>query len=102
MRDDHFLQAPPVRRKWGAGAAKGACTGGDLPTGVDPRAQRAFNELSQQIHRLIGQVDAPTLLKRVFCQTLDREYVNQPVPTDALPVPMRTDTSDVNIVAPHG
>jgi RNA polymerase primary sigma factor len=72
----------------------------DLSTGaVNPDAQAAIDELSDHIERLAVSIDAPKLLKQLFCQTLDWEYVNQPVPTTALPEAARGDVVEATILA---
>lgn len=68
---------------------------------IDPRAEQAIEDLSEQIQQLIDKADAPTLLKQVFCRSLDWQYVNQPVPMDVLPAGAREDVTDAVILARH-
>jgi RNA polymerase sigma factor (sigma-70 family) len=64
-------------------------------------ATRAIDALSDRIQALVESADAPTLLKKLFCQTLDWEYVNHPVPLDALPQAARADVAEATVVARH-
>jgi RNA polymerase sigma factor (sigma-70 family) len=95
-----------VKSSFGNSAqARGATWAGqDLPAdgGINPKARQAIEELSEQIQGMLGQVDAPTLLKRLFCQVLDWEYVNQPVPLDVLPQSGRGEITEATIVSRHG
>lgn len=68
---------------------------------IDADAQRAIDQLSEQIQEVLGTAETPTFLKRLFCQTLDWGYVNQPVPGDVLPESCRADVVEATIVARH-
>lgn len=80
-----------------------ALQGDTLPNGsVSPHARRAVDSLAEKIQELLGTADAPTLLKKLFCNTLDWKYVNQPVPADVLPPSVRGEVFEATIVARHG
>ena len=68
---------------------------------VNADARRAIDELSERIQELIDTTDAPELLKRLFCYSLDWRYVNQPVPEKALPQTARDDVAEASILAQH-
>src|SRR6185312_6255889 len=67
--------------------------------GLNPEAQRAIDELSEQIRRSMFTPDAPKLLKQVFCRVVCWEYVNRPIALCALPQSDREDVAEAVIVA---
>ena len=66
---------------------------------VRPEALATIEDLSNRIERLSRSIHAPTLLKELFCKTLDWRYVNEPMPQSVLPMAARDDISDAIIIA---
>jgi RNA polymerase primary sigma factor len=74
--------------------------GGPAPV-VNPVAQAVIDELTDFIGCLAEPIEAPKLLKQLFCQHLDWKYVNQPIPASALPETARENVVEATIIATH-
>jgi RNA polymerase primary sigma factor len=67
---------------------------------LNPRAKRAIDDLTQELQRLVDQqLDAPTLLKRLFCKSLDWKLSEGPIPQSILPQSVRQMVADAQIMA---
>ena len=67
---------------------------------VDPRARRAIDDLTGELQRLLDErTDAPTLLKKLFCRSLDWQLAEQPIPLSVLPETAREGIAEASIIA---
>ena len=71
----------------------------ESPAAISADATQAINDLSERIQRLIEPLNAPVFLKQIFCQTLDWQYINQPMPMTLLPESARGGLAEAHIIA---